>query len=60
LSSARLQDASLAAPLICDPWIDARALRVIHHNPVSRSGGVHFFRESPTESTSVFEIVYPS
>jgi hypothetical protein len=35
-------------------------LRVIYQNPASRLGGVHFFRESPTQSTAVFEIVYPN
>jgi len=33
------------------------SLRPIHENPVSRRGGVRFFREPPTESTTVFEIV---
>jgi hypothetical protein len=35
-------------------------LRVIYQNPSSHLGGVHFFRESPTEPTAVFEIVYPN
>ena len=35
-------------------------LRVIYQNPASRLGGVHFFRESPSESTALFEIVYPN
>jgi hypothetical protein len=34
-------------------------LRTIYSNPSSRLGGVRFFREPPTESTAVFEIVYP-
>ena len=33
-------------------------LRAIYHNPSSRLGGVRFFRQPPTESTAVFEIVY--
>jgi hypothetical protein len=33
-------------------------LRVIYLNPASRLGGLHFFREPPTEATAVFEIVY--
>jgi hypothetical protein len=33
-------------------------LRPIYQNPSSRLGGVRFFREPPTESTVVFEIVY--
>jgi hypothetical protein len=33
-------------------------LRTIYSNPSSRLGGVRFFREPPTESTAVFEIVY--
>ena len=32
-------------------------LRPIYQNPRSRQGGVRFFREPPTESTAVFEIV---
>jgi len=32
-------------------------LRPIYQNPRSRQGGVRFFREPPTESTVVFEIV---
>jgi hypothetical protein len=32
-------------------------LRPIYENPVSRRGGVRFFREPPTEETAVFEIV---
>jgi hypothetical protein len=34
-----------------------RHLRPIYQNPRSRQGGVRFFREPPTESTVVFEIV---
>jgi hypothetical protein len=32
-------------------------LRSIYQNPASRLGGVRFFREPPTESTAVFEII---
>jgi hypothetical protein len=32
-------------------------LRTIYQNPSSRRGGVRFFREPPTESMAVFEIV---
>ncbi len=32
-------------------------LHAIYQNPASRLGGVRFFREPPTESTAVFEIV---
>jgi hypothetical protein len=43
-----------------DNFLELREhLRVIYQNPSSRLGGVHFFRESPTEPTAVFEIVYP-
>jgi hypothetical protein len=35
------------------------SLRVIYRNPSSRLGGSRFFREPPSESTAVFEIVYP-
>jgi hypothetical protein len=34
-------------------------LRPIYENPVSRRGGVRFFREPPIEETAVFEIVNP-
>jgi hypothetical protein len=34
-------------------------LRAVYRNPVSRLGGVRFFREPPTEATAVFEIVFP-
>jgi len=43
-----------------DSFPDLRKhLRVIYRNPSSSIGGARFFRESPTESTAVFEIVYP-
>jgi hypothetical protein len=43
-----------------DSYADLREhLRVIYQNPTSRLGGSRFFREPPTESTAVFEIVYP-
>jgi hypothetical protein len=41
-----------------DSFPDLREhLRVIYRNPVSRLGGVRFFREPPTEATAVFEIL---
>ncbi|HEX7798264.1 MAG TPA: hypothetical protein VF456_28065, partial [Vicinamibacterales bacterium] len=41
-------------------FADIRAnLRPIYENPISRRGGVRFFREPPTEETAVFEIVNP-
>lgn len=35
-------------------------LRRIHENPSSRLGGTRFFREPLSESTAVFEILYPN
>jgi hypothetical protein len=43
-----------------DSFPDLREhLRIVYRNPVSRLGGARFFREPPSESTMVFEIVYP-